>query len=230
MNYNKKHFVILFLIVCFIFSILCGCSTPSSESSSSNNSGTNDSNKDLEIKSIYWVDDGSSFLQYYTNDKSNYNTWGYSCPSANILSMNTSEIQIKKISGNPNIEYGMVFCLTDHNNFYRVSIIKTGYRRIERRINGIYGFNYNGSWTSDPGLGWPYSSHLNQGYGSINNIKVTRSGTTFNVYFNNNLELSFTDTNYSGGYTGGFALISNSNQENFPNTPVDVRFKLITAN
>lgn len=177
----------------------------------------------VPIQSHIWRDDGTGtgFIQFYTNDPNEYNynflSWT-STPQAPMISVET---QVKKISGNQNYGYGVLYCYQDSNNFYCLLITVNKYYCVYKRVDGIF----------SPVLDWRYSSNLYSGYDILNKIKINLSTTTpnsFTVYFNDIEDYTFIDSSFTSGDSGFYTTSGKSNEENFPNVPVDVRFKQIT--
>ena len=197
----KALAVIVFVaVICFLF-IACD----------------NDSETDLSIQTIRWQPDGNGFRQFYTNDPQ-YLDWYFST-SYNVSNTesNVYEIEAKKISGRDNTSYGLLFG-SDSQNWYQVLITVTGGYYVGVRI----GENY--TRLQD----WSLSNHLRTGYNQSNRIRVTKNGSTYTIYFNNNQISSITDTFFNGNISIMGFRASISQEENFPNTPVDVRFRVIS--
>lgn len=132
--------------------------------------------------------------------------------------MTTVTATVKKMSGSINYGYGIVFCFKDSNNFYRLLINEAGYYSLYALVGG------NSSavipWSTTP------SANLTNGFGVDNVISVTQqSPGNFSLNFNGNQETLFSDSNFIGGTSGFAASIDVQSNENFPNIPVDVRFK-----
>lgn len=119
--------------------------------------------------------------------------------------------------------HGVIFCYQDDNNFYRVLIDTEGYYYIYKNFSG----NRTTIQTKKS------SSALKPGYNALNTINVTRdTESQFTIKFNDNPEvIIFTDdtgtTPLTGGRCGFYVAVGDETQEQFPNTPVDVRFKQI---
>jgi hypothetical protein len=234
MKFYKSVLSVL-IIILFISAFSFNCQQPAAKSSDSSSSGSASVSNDLPVYTIYWVDDGTGFFEYYTNDSGFYNYNWYNEPNSSYLSSMTSvDIQVKKISGNSSMGYGIVFCYQNSNNMYRVSITTTGFYRLSKYVSGTWSYNYNdGSGWTTSSKSWPTSSNLLQGYGAVNDIQVTRAGSSFSIYFNGTVgvstaDMTFTDTAFTSGYCGGYVLVGTSAQESFPNTPVDFKYKIIS--
>lgn len=184
--------------------------------------GCGGSDSDLPVQTIDFKSDGNGFIQYYTNDSSKLDKGIYDTTNTNQTPMKTLETQVKKISGKPRWGYGVIFCFQDTDNFYRLLIHENGRYQIAKKVGGKYLEPLIKSWTD--------SSALYTGYNVVNTIKVTYvPDYSFNIYFNGTLATTFTDndvTKFSGGDYGFY--VSVGKDENFPNNPVDVRFKQIT--
>jgi hypothetical protein len=172
------------------------------------------------IQSSVWRDDGTGlgYMQFYTNDPSevSYNFWHRNLNSE--YPMKRVVTQVKKISGNANYGFGIIFCYQDSDSFYRLLIDTWGYYSVYEK-DGDYFYKI---------IEWSFSDNLYTGYNTVNKIRVEYSSTTpgtFTIYFNDIYENSFTGSGLTGGDTGFFASTGKYYEERFPNTPVDVRFK-----
>jgi hypothetical protein len=182
------------------------------------------------IQTILWQSDGSGFIQFLTNDTNYCGDGWFDWTSASYTPMNSVEMQVKKIAGDLDCGNGIIFCVQDDNNFYRIVVTATGYYLISKKVAGTYSFYWgSGVWATTEPYPWPTSSNLITGYGNINDIKVVNAGGgTFDVYFNSELETTFTDSTFTGGHNGYYAFVSTVSLEGFP-TPMDFRVKLIFA-
>jgi hypothetical protein len=170
------------------------------------------------IQSPTWQLDGSGFEQFITNDPQHYNSshW-FHYNSSYESPMSTVTATLKKQSGSPTTGYGIIFCYQDTSNFYYLSIETHGHYHVQVKVGGSYSTI----------LDWSPSANLNTGYSVENIVSVVRTGPgTFAIYFNGVLETIFGDNTFSSGYAGFWASISEQTHENFPYTPVDVRFKM----
>jgi uncharacterized protein (TIGR02145 family) len=190
----------------------------------------------LPVTTINFVDDGTGYFQFYTNDVANLAQSGgrgyFYINTTNYAPFNSVETEVIKNSGSL-FMFGIVFCYSDGNNYYRFLIGTNGSYEILKIVAGAYSwYNFNtSSWQGNSSFNYPISTRLNTGYGVSNKIKVIATGGgKFDLYFNGTKEASFTDTNLTTGKTGFNAYVGTSLFENFPNTPVDVRFKQISAN
>jgi hypothetical protein len=182
------------------------------------------------IGSIYWQDDGNGFTQFYTNDSQYYGYGNVHPLGTSYAPMNSVEMEINKMSGSQNYGYGMVFCYADNQNYYQLLLTVNGYYRIGKIVNGAWSYYLGGTWVSANGQ-WPSSNFLLYGYGSVNKIGVTGNGSgTFIVSFNDNQVVTFTDNSFTGGQNGFFYSVGPQTREGFPGCPVDIRYRLISAN
>jgi len=161
-----------------------------------------------------WGSDG--FFQIRTNDP-RYHGWTLWHFFANAnQNPDIFEIDVKKMSGAQSRGFGMSFGAEDPYNTYALHINVLGDFAIARRLSGTYSTIQ----------AWMPSNWLYTGFGVLNTIRVTRSGSTFRVYFNGQNAAEFTDSYITGGNMIGFRVsIGTSDQVFFPNTPVDVRFR-----
>ncbi len=174
------------------------------------------SNKPIET--IFWQLDGKGNIQFYTNDSKYYDYifWNSYSQTDEAL-MSTVTATVIKQSGSLRGGYGIIFCYQDNNNFYRLLIDAAGQYSVYSRVTGTYNVI----------IPWSDSAHLNSGVGVANEISVTQvSSNNFSVKFNGTQEALFSDGNFSGGKAGFSAYVETQADENFPNTPEDIRFKL----
>jgi hypothetical protein len=173
------------------------------------------------IKTIEWEPDGSGFRQFKTNDPEKlWSSWWYWLGGSyqNPSTPFTVEVEAKKRSGCRGYGVDIIFCLEDNQNFYAVGIDTTGYYLVYKRLNG--------SWYTI--RDWTFSNYLNIGYNVINNLKVTYDGSnTFTIYLNGSVVYSFTDISFNEGNAGYLVSIADEDCENFPDEPVDVRYRML---
>jgi hypothetical protein len=184
--------------------LLASCSKPSDE---------------IDIMTIKWQPDGQGYIQFYTNDEQYYGYFFIHVPSGAYEStMSAVEVDAKKISGSSEAGFGVIFCGTDIDNFYKLLISLYGNYRVTKIVSGTQTEII--PWSSSGGT-------LNANHGVINKIRVQFDGTdTFSIYFNGAFVNSFVDTSFSGGDAGYYVYVS-STYESFPDTPTDIRFKMI---
>ncbi len=204
----KKHLTIFVLAILLLLSTFfnLGCGGP-----------IQDPYEDPSIQSSVWRDDGTGlgYMQFYTNDprEVSSNFWHRNLNSK--VPMTSVLTKVKKISGNADYGFGIIFCYQDSDNFYRLLIDTRGYYSVYEKVNGVYGAL----------IDWSFSDNLYTGYNTVNIIKVEHSSDTFTIYFNDIQENYFIDLSFASGDTGFFASTGKYYEERFPNIPVDVRFK-----
>ena len=201
---NRFYGLWLVSLVCILL-ISCGHSS-------------NQSNPSTSIQTIRWQLDGNGFVQFSTNDPQLYHYIFWNAyTQSNEVEMTTVTATVKKQSGSLFGGYGIVFCYQDVNNFYRLLIDAAGHYNVYSKVSGTYSAI----------IPWTPSTHLNNGVGVENVISVTQqSPNNFIVNFNGVQETLFGDGNFTGGKAGFCAYIDDQADENFPNTPADIRFKL----
>ena len=131
----------------------------------------------------------------------------------------TVSVRLSKLSGRPEMGYGITFAMQDINNYLTVMITTTGSYIIGRVEHREFS-------PLTAGGNWVHSDDLRQGYNRNNVVTVTRAGDgTFTLTINNKPQQTFTDgasSPYSGGAYGH--LVTFSPYENFPYEPVRVVF------
>jgi len=210
----KKYGQCVFFAVLFLAFLGCdiGFSNPSDLPSTSNPPSTNPPSANSP-QTINWELGTDGFYRFYTNESRNYSR-GFPYLSNNP-NQNNYGIEIKKVSGARSVPYGMIFGYADNNNYYFVYITVDGYYLI-----GYY--VYGNLYESDVF----YSSSLRTGFNVSNTIRVTKSGSTFQVSFNGSYAGSFdANSSITGSRFGPIAIVGSSGDESFPNNPVDVRFR-----
>lgn len=172
--------------------------------------------QDFDATTVLWKEDADGFVQFSTNDPTSCGCSFLAWHDPYCDPMGTLEVDVKKMSGNPWAGFGLLFCLQDLQNFYGLVIDTEGdYAVFER--------NY-GSWSTL--IDWTYSDTLRTGFGAVNSLRIDRSGGTFTLSFNGTAAGSFADASLSKGYWGPFVDVYPDEYEDFPDTPVDVRFQL----
>ena len=187
-----------FLIICFIF---FSCVSSNSK-------------RDVVVSTIDFLPDNKGFIQYYTNELDNLST-GKNIFSDNINSKYIYEIECKKISGNKYQGYGLIFASENYDNKYYI-LIDVNCKYLIVKENDP---NQNRTIIKD----WTLFERLNSGYDVINTIKVIKDSTIFTVFLNDIQVYQFEDDTIDGDRLG--YRVSISNDELFPNVPVDVRFR-----
>jgi hypothetical protein len=171
-------------------------------------------NGSKSIETINWETDNNGWIQVYTNDSQYYNSsWSR---IYDFSQTNSWEIVCKKISGYRNIGFGMIFAASDASHYYRFLITIGGSYVVSKRDGD--------EWTTM--LDWANSTKINSGYNKENTLKVTKSGSSYSIYINGEQVNQFTDSASFGNKIGLFASTGSVEQEDFPNTPVDIRFKV----
>ena len=189
---------------------------------------------DLPVKTINYQLDPIGYYQFYTNDTANcLGGYGYfsNYLDVTISSMQSVEVATIKNSGKSGYMYGIVFCYLDESNYYRL-LINQGSYEIFRHAGTVHSWwNFTTSaWVASPPSIYPTSSNLSRVYGVSNLLKVTRTvAGVFDLYFNSTLNASFSDMTFVGGKNGFMTFVGLPTDEDFPNYPVDVRYKLISA-
>lgn len=202
----KKSIGLLLVSFIVVLSVITGC-------------GGGKTSETPSVKTIQFENDSEGFTQFYTND-SKYFDYTFWCQLLNPSNpMSPIEFQAKKMSGSAQIGYGELFCYQDENNTYAIAIFTDGNYQISKIIGG--NLTYLKELTP--------SNHLRQGYNTINDIQITSDAAShiISFYFNGVLETTVCDSSFTGGDYAFLAGVGISQNENFPNTPVDIRFKQI---
>lgn len=174
-----------------------------------------------KTQTLDWQKDSESFIQFYTNESkysglSGNTLWNWGTVKNNPITY--VETELKKISGDKNYGYGIIFCVQDTGvDYLSVVIDIEGNYQVIREVNNVTSILKK----------WALSTNLKKGYNVINKIKAEYKGNKkFSIYFNDVLETDVMD-NISPELTGGYFgyAVGISNMENFPDVPVDVRFK-----
>jgi hypothetical protein len=220
-----KRFITIFATVFFV--IVLGFSL----------SGCGAGDEDLPVETLNFTvpQDGIGRYQFYTNDEQFYGYVHWYFMQNPKADKDDYEIITNKLSGAPYTGYGMVFCVKnipelEDNEYYRLLITVEGHYQINKRVvnDEGTGFRWN-ILVPETGNNWPGSPHLKSGYNQDNTLRVKKTGNTFTVYFNGQVERQFTDSDpiEGNGRIGFYAGIGSEENENFPNQPVDVRFSLV---
>ena len=199
----KKPFFIGLPVLLLVFGFLfAGCDS-------------GDGSRDLPISTTQWEMGRDGFYQFSTNDPQYYN---YSFLRFLGHDSDTYEIECKKMSGNPDYAYGLIFGAANNNTdqYFLLWITCNGAYRIVKQ-NGA-----TATYITD----WARSGTVLTGYNRTNTLKVTKSGTSYTVFINNNQIDQFTDSSQFGQRIGFYASAGKEEDESFPNKPVDVRFRI----
>jgi hypothetical protein len=191
------------------------------------------------IETISWEDDGNGYVQYKTNDEDKTGALlqvTYTTSSDSVTSASSVEVETKKLSGAASGFYGVVFGRQDNGNQYVLWIDYDTSRR-----GFVLGKFHDGEYSSVTTYQEASAIH-NDDADSIW-IHITRGpyddsdehdydGIT--IAFKSGNESSYTtETRVHSdalplGAKGFSAEIASSEAEDFPDTPVDVRFKMIS--
>ena len=185
------------------------------------------------------------WFQFYTNDPDWHgevfrSVFGRLNPDGTLIDTTTFEIEVKKVSGNQLQGFGMIFGQVDDGRHFFVNINVNGQHAIGRRMmptNPLPDDNLADQPITGRGLAvsWADSPRLHRGFNRSNIIRVERSGTTYTVFLNDHEADRFTDgfianadMNSQGHRIGFRVSVGTAAQQAFPNTPVDVRFRIRT--
>jgi len=102
------------------------------------------------------------------------------------------EIEAQWIEGDENAGYGVIFRLQDENNYYVFDLAKTGYYKIDKRIDGIY-------HEITP---WERSNAINDK--GVNYLKIQAVGRHLTFYVNNIKVKEVFDSTFVKGNFGMF--------------------------
>lgn len=172
------------------------------------------------IENINFREDGEGFRRFYADIPGNYNRGFYHFLNGSRQEpMMAVQCEIKKISGFGDVGFGIVFCMQDNGDYYRL-LIKT---------DGTYSVTRKSGELKQTLIDWTASAHLVEGYAALNEIMIMYEYTRqrFTIFFNEISETSFVDAFFSGGYSGFYAIIGPEEMERFPDEPVDIRFRQI---
>jgi glycerophosphoryl diester phosphodiesterase len=170
-------------------------------------------------------DDNDGTLQYMTNDPATYNRFYYNYSLNPNVNQNIYECSVKKISGNDDYGFGILFCVddTDSSNisYYRFFITVRGMFTVAKRTGN--------TWADVTPVSWRYSSFIKTGYNIYNTLRVERTdnsnGAVFRIFINGSLAATFNDTTpINGGKAGPVVSVNVMDKERFPHMPVDVRY------
>jgi hypothetical protein len=171
-------------------------------------------------QTIEWASDGAGFIQYMTEDPNFFKTAQFhSYTEAHEAPMTTVTVAAKKMSGAADMGFGVIFCVQDSDNFYRVMIDTTGMYKIVKKLAGSETVIQE----------WATSSHLSTGYDVVNTIMITHTPPSdFSVYLGGSTmaDRTFPDSSFTDGDAGFYVAIGDSTAESFPHVPEDVRFQM----
>jgi hypothetical protein len=131
------------------------------------------------------------------------------------------EVNIKKTSGTAEAGYGIIFGVTESNNFTNMLVflinINGEYAIGELKENVFYYLQY-----------WTYSEQLIQGYDEINSLKIVlQNKKHYALYINNSLINYIYSPGYSGHLQGKNGLIAViSPKDRLPDESVNVVYTI----
>ncbi len=205
--------IILIISVAISFILFTGCPSPP---------GDNVSTKPTIISAQWDIFEGAA--RFLDNDTKDYGQ-GSMLYLNNTDGLTPVEIQVKKINGAENNGYGIIFAYQSDGSYYRFLIDTGGWGQVSK-------INADGSSTEL--LPWTQNSAINTGYDVLNILSAVynSSPASYDVLVNGTNILNFDGSSsgslLSGGKSGFFVSIGNEASEGFPDTPVDVRFNMIT--
>lgn len=170
------------------------------------------------IENINFREDGEGFRRFYADIPGYYDRGFYHfIYESKQTPMAAVKCEVKKVSGFSDVGYGIVFCLQDNGDYYRLLIKTDGTYSVTRKAGGL----------KVPIIDWTASAYLEPGYDVLNEIFVTYDYPykQFIVSFNGFPIVSFVDDAFSGGYSGFYAIIGPEEMERLPDEPVDIRFR-----
>lgn len=178
------------------------------------------SSSSVSVQTNRWQLDGNGFVQLLTNDAQYYGrVFVTDFTQTGQTPMDTVTAVVNKHSGSLYGGYGIIFCYGDSNNYYRLLIDAAGQYSVYAKNNGVDTVIIPWEIAASP--------NLKTGVGVENVISVQQiTLSNFVIYFNGVQEATFNDTTFSGGTAGFAAYVGTKDDENFPDTAVDVRFKL----
>lgn len=132
-------------------------------------------------------------------------------------------VRVRKISGNADGGYGVIFSAVDDDNFYAMFIntqSDTGYYMIGKTKNKIF----------MPFFYWKSSPEINNGPGATNTIQIIYDSDSkcYRVYFNRDTQgdIWFVDKDDPFPVGGRYGYICEvDGEEDFPGTPVEVWYE-----
>ena len=196
-------------LIFFIFLLLPGCPNPG------------DDDDGPAIVSPRW-DTYDGWRRFYTNDPDyyNYSFYYYYDLTDGLFPI---VVETQKISGHDYHAYGVIFCYQSDSSMYRVWIDTDGWYRISSRDSLGDDAEIVG-WTQD-------TTNINTGYGITNTIEISYIDPDYTLTINGANITSFDKAaggylDLTGGKSGFYASIGDATDEDFPNVPVDIRYKM----
>jgi len=174
---------------------------------------------DLEESSVMYEEGSDGFIKFLTSDPQyyGYSFWKfYDNGDRDIY-----EIECKKMSGHQNIAYGMLFGASETipGQYYEFWITCSGYFRINER-------NILETTTL---VNWTETDKLLTGYNQLNTLRIENSGLNYSAYINDSRVAQFSNPAVFGKLTGLIVFIGLETDEEFPENPVEVRYRFKNA-
>lgn len=166
-------------------------------------------------QTVRWEPDDNDFVQFSTNKRYLSGRLFYRTEAADAESPATApRAEIRKMSGDYAGGFGLVLNHQDEENFYLFLA----------NLDGAYGFfKYQGGEMTTL-IDWTYAAPMVTEYEATNALAAApRSGGGFDLRINDAFVGAVTDSSFTDG-ASGFAVVV-TDQEQFPDTPVDVRFR-----
>ena len=188
-----------------------------------------------DVETISWEDDGNGYYQYKTNDSEKTDSIQLaSFTNDDVTTGATLEVETQKLSGAPEGLYGVVFGRQESGNFYLVAVNYDKTNRlydIRKYENGTFESLLNGA-QSTSGIDDSANSitmritRTNDGDGDGNSYDsiMVEFRTGGGSYIE---QATVSDDSFGLGAKGFAAGIASSSMEDFPDTPVDTRFKML---
>ncbi len=181
----------------------------------------------LIINVISFVEDGDGAIQFYNNNPDEYGWYYYHLDpvyTGSTIGTMTTEVEVTKLSGSDSYGAGLVFgatALTD--SFFYFQISSNGYYN-------IYRWDTPDVYTEI--VPWTQSYTIHTGLDESNILKVSTAQTpagpdSMEASINGVAVESMLVPGVVGPYSGFIAFIGTEEYEDFPDTPVDVRFRMI---
>ncbi len=169
----------------------------------------------------------------FSEENSNQN-FGYFYTTDELGRFSSLEVEFKKDSGFENSCFGLIFGYSKTENG-----ILSNYVRFEINTLGEYAlYTWDGSKYSDlidsSAKNTAYlteNSSISKGYGSVNKLKIELdSEEHYSCYINGSkIASSITPFENSDYSTMAFFSVGKSDEENFPDSPVQVSYRLINS-
>jgi len=188
-----------------------------------NSSGESDFSEpagSVNIGTYDWGDYGT-WIAWGTNETANFDTVQYYTISGSSLVQDGDALTawVSKLSGSPNVGFGVIFGYVDSDNYWEFIISENGWYDVWQKDTG--------TWYDI--TGWVQSASVIQGFGETNELQVayTSNGTGELDFYINTDYVDTVSANLVGGALTGFAAeVGNDStgDESFPDTPVFVAF------